>query len=435
MTDPWASSRESAGSASRRVAAMALDAVRFGASLPDALVEAGSNDLTPADRAFARRLAGLVLRQRNRLDARLKPALKRAPKPRWLHDLLILGLAQIDDPDMADHAAVSATVDAAPKPLHGLVNAILRRATRGELPLPELSGVRRDAIEAGMPEWLLLKLRRAWGEQLPAVVLGSNTTPPFGLRVNVQKTSQAEYATELEAMGHKPEPVGEAGLLLEQSLELARLPGFEDGVVSVQNASAQLAAGLLLVEPNQTVLDACAAPGGKTAHLLEREPSLQMTALDADPERLDDVASGLERLGFTARCIATHLQEFEGEQFDRILLDVPCSATGIMRRHPEIRWLRREGDIGRLVGEQKTLLAHAWTLLKPGGILLYASCSILLEETEAVVNEFVQANEGVICDALELPAGEALECGWRIPPGGAWDGFYYARLKKPETNA
>ncbi len=435
MTDPWAASRENAGTASRRVAALALDAVRFGASLPDALAEAGSEDLLPADRAFARRLAGQVLRQRNRLDARLKPALKRAPKPRWLHDLLILGLAQIEDPEMADHAAVSATVDAAPKPLRGLVNAILRRATRGELPLPELSGVRRDAIEAGMPEWLLLKLRRSWGEQLPAVIAGSNTPPPFGLRVNLQKTTLAEYAAALEEQGLAPQPVGEGGLLLTQAVELARLPGFDEGVVSVQNASAQLAAGLLKVEPQQAVLDACAAPGGKTAHLLECEPSLQMTALDADPERLEDVAEGLQRLGVSARCIATHLQEFEGEEFDRILLDVPCSATGIMRRHPEIRWLRREGDIGRLVAEQKALLAHAWTLLRPGGILLYASCSILLEETEAVVKEFVQAHPGVACDALELPAGEALECGWRIPPGGAWDGFYYARLTKPEVTA
>lgn len=435
MTDPWAASRESAGSASRRVAAMALDAVRFGASLPDALAEAGSDDLLPADRAFARRLAAQVLRQRNRLDVRLKPALKRAPKPRWLHDLMILGLAQIDDPEMADHAAVSATVDAAPKPLRGLVNAILRRATRGELPLPELSGVRSDAIEAGMPEWLLLKLRRSWGEQLPAVITGSNTVPPFGLRVNQQKTTPAAYARTLEEQGLAPEPVGESGLLLTHAVELARLPGFDDGVASVQNASAQLAAPLLQVEAGQAVLDACAAPGGKTAHLLECEPTLQMTALDVDPERLEDVADGLKRLGFSAECVATHLQEFEGGPFDRILLDVPCSATGIMRRHPEIRWLRREGDIGRLVAEQKALLAHAWTLLKPGGILLYASCSILLEETEAVVKDFVQKHEAVDCDPLALPAGEALEYGWRIAPGGAWDGFYYARLRKPDTAA
>lgn len=409
---------------------MALDSVRAGKSLPDALAINGSADIEPGERAFARRLAATVLRQRNRLDARLAPALKRAPNPRWLRELIEVGLVQLDDAEIADHAALSATVEAAPQHMRGLVNAILRRASRGDLPVPEQSGVRADAVAAGLPEWLLLRLRKDWEAQLPEVIAGTNQAPPMVLRVNQQQTSRDAYQKVLAAVGIDAQPIGQSGLVLQKSAELARLPGFDEGTVSVQNASAQLAAELLAPEPKQTVLDACAAPGGKTAHLLEQEPTLQITALDADADRLEEVEQGLQRLGFEARCVPSTLQEYSEGSFARILLDVPCSATGVMRRHPEIRWLRREGDIPRLVAEQKELLAHAWGLLDQGGVLLFASCSILLTETEGVVAKFVQNTADAEIDAFRLPVGEALEYGWRIPPGGPWDGFYYARIKK-----
>lgn len=409
---------------------MALDSVRFGKSLPDALALNGASQLQPAERAFARRLASAVLRQRNRLDARLSPALKRPPKPRWLRDLIEVGLVQLEDSEIADHAALAATVEAAPQHMRGLVNAVLRRATRGDLAIPEQKGARADALAAGLPEWLLLRLRKDWGAQLPQVIAGSNEPSPMVLRVNQQKATREDYQEALALEDIAAERIGASGLVLNKSAELARLPGFEDGVVSVQNTSAQHAAELLGVEPSQTVLDACAAPGGKTAHMLELEPTLDVTALDADAERLLDVERGLQRLGLQARCVASPLQDFSGESFNRILLDVPCSATGVMRRHPEIRWLRREGDIPRLVAEQKVLLRHAWSLLRNGGVLLFASCSILKEETEDVVADFVENTATACSDAFTLPVGEALDHGWRIPPGGAWDGFYYARLKK-----
>lgn len=436
---PWqqATASRQSGAASRRLAAKALDLVRRGSSLPDALAHAEEVELAPADRAFARRLAQGVLVQRNRLDARLKPALRRTPKPSWVYELLLVGLSQLEDDSVAEHAAVNATVEAAPAPVRSLINAILRKATRGELELPKIRGVQADALNAGLPEWLLLALRKDWGDALPEVVRGCNTPPPFVLRVNRQKCQPDVYREKLSAAGWDAEPIGSEGLVLNQAIELARLPGFAEGEVSVQNASAQLAATVLPLAPGMRVLDACAAPGGKTAHLLEREPTLEVTALDADPERLDDVASGLSRLGLAATLEASLLQEYDAAeaQFDRILLDVPCSATGVMRRHPEIRWLRRAGDIARLAAEQAELLRCAWSLLKPGGYLLYASCSILREETVDVVARFLEETADSKEHPLQLPPGEAMEAGWRIPPGGPWDGFYYALLVKsgPET--
>lgn len=427
---PSGSRDRSPGVASRRLAAHALDAVRRGVALPEALARHTVAALGPADRAFARRLAQQVLLQRNRLDARLAPALQRKPKPSWVRELLLLGLVQLEMPDVADHAAVSATVEAAPPPLRALLNAILRRAARGDLPVPDHRGVQAQALAAGLPEWLLVQLRADWGDGRDGVLAGSNQPPPLGLRVNLQRTTRADYQRRLDAGGWASEPVGEAGLVLPQMIDLGQLPGFAEGEVSVQNASAQLAAAALPLAPGLRVLDACAAPGGKTAHLLEMEPALDLLAVDADAQRLSDVEAGLARLGLGARCEARALESLVDERFDRILLDVPCSATGIMRRHPDIRWLRRAGDIGRLAAAQAALLAHAWRLLEPGGLLLYASCSILLAETEQVVAAFVDATPGATVQPLNLPVGEALACGWRIPPGGAWDGFYYALLQR-----
>nr|MBV6630190.1 16S rRNA (cytosine(967)-C(5))-methyltransferase RsmB [Oceanococcus sp. HetDA_MAG_MS8] len=431
------------GSAARRLAALALAEVRQGRALPEALKNARDKApaISNADVAFARRMAAQVLQQRSLLDARVQPALQRPPKPAWVRELVLVGLVQLEDPDCPDHAAVAATVGAAPAKLRGLVNAILRKAGRGQLPAPD-SGKPVDvqARQAGLPIWLYQRLSADWGEQLPAVIEGSRQTPPWGLRLNLQKTTQADYLQQWPEDLQAPRPLGAAGLVLPRPGELRQLPGFEQGWVSVQNPSAQQAATLLPLQPGMKVLDACAAPGGKTAHLLELEPQLNLTALDRDAQRLADVRRGLERLGLNARCVASDLLQFEESGWDAILLDVPCSATGILRRHPDIRWLRRSADIAALVKQQSALLEHAWSLLKPGGVLIYASCSILRAETVDVVQAFLRAHPQVQADSLQLPAGEWVAPGWRIRPGGDWDGFFYARLRQcaessnPPTN-
>lgn len=429
----------SEGSGARRLAALALAEVRLGRALPEALKIAREQavPLSGADLAFARRIAGQVLQQRSLLDARVQPALQRPPKPAWVRELVLVGLAQLDDPDCPDHAAVAATVGAAPTKLRGLVNAILRKAGRGQLPVPASSDVvEGQAREAGLPRWLYQRLAADWGTQLPAVIEGSRQLPPWGLRLNLQKTTQAEYLQQWPDGQDVPRALGPAGLVLPRPGELSQLPGFDQGTVSVQNPSAQQAAALLPLQPGMQVLDACAAPGAKTAHLLEMEPALELTALDRDPQRLADVERGLERLGLSARCVATDFLQFQEDGWDAILLDVPCSATGILRRHPDIRWLRRSADIVSLVKQQSALLAHAWSLLKPGGVIVYASCSILRAETVDVVAEFLRAHPQAQADHLQLPAGEWLEPGWRIPPGGDWDGFFYARLRQcPESSS
>lgn len=430
------------GSGARRLAALALAEVRAGRALPEALKCAREQavPLSAADLAFARRIAGQVLQQRSLLDARVQPALQRPPKPAWVRELILVGLAQLDDPDCPDHAAVAATVGAAPAKLRGLVNAILRKAGRGQLPAAATNPVEDQARDAGLPPWLYQRLATDWGDQLPAVIAGSRALPPWGLRLNLRRTRVADYLAQWPQEQEAPRPLGTAGLVLPRPGELSQLPGFEEGCVSVQNPSAQQAATLFSLRPGMRVLDACAAPGAKTAHLLEVEPELVLTALDRDPQRLADVERGLERLGLSARCVATDFLQFDEAGWDAILLDVPCSATGILRRHPDIRWLRRSADIASLVQQQAALLEHAWRLLKPGGVVVYASCSILRAETVDVVAAFLRAHPEAQADTLELPAGEWVAPGWRIPPGGDWDGFFYARLRQcsdednPPTN-
>lgn len=422
------------GSGSRQLAAQALALVREGRALPEAFHQAlqalpVKARPAPADQAFARRLAHAVLYARNRLDARLQPALKRPPKPAWVRELLLLGLVQLDDPDIPNHAALAATVGAAPQPLRGLINAVLRRASRGELELPP-QRAKDPALAAGLPEWLYAALKKDWGKRLPELIAASNSAPPMGLRVHRGRAQREEVLSQLQDQGLSAEAIGPDGILLPQALPLEQLPAFAEGQVSVQNPSAQLAAALLPLQPGMRVLDACAAPGGKTAHMLEIEPGLELTALDADAERMQSLQRGLDRLGLKARCLSQPLQEHQDAAYEAILLDVPCSATGVMRRHPDIRWLRRPADLKALVQEQQALLAHAWTLLAPGGRLLYASCSLLRTETEDVVKAFVDRTADALPEPLELPAGESCGLGWRIPPGGAWDGFYYARLRR-----
>ena len=319
----------------------------------------------------------------------------------------------------------------------GLVNALLRRFQReGEALLREADG--DGAVRHGYPHWLFSALTEAWPEEGERLLEAGNQRPPMTLRVNTARTTPAAYAGRLAAEGITSRPVQgvAAALMLDRPMPVERLPGFAQGLVSVQDAAAQLAAPLLGAGPGDRVLDACAAPGGKTAHIAELTPDLAaLTALDVDPDRLTRVAENLDRLGLRADLVAADASRPEGDWarpgYDRILLDAPCSATGVIRRHPDIKLLRRAADVAALVGRQRNLMAALWPLLRPGGILLYCTCSVLPDENVMQLNAFSEMLPDARVHSLDLPIGRPCGQGWQILPGDAGcDGFFYARLEK-----
>ena len=427
----------------RAIAAQALGQVlsegrSLAAVLPSALVRTA-----PRDRRLLRELCYGVCRWQPELQRLLDGLLDRPLDPREtvVRALLLIGIYQLHHLRIPDHAAVAETVAAARQLRKswaaGLTNAVLRSFPRRRMEL--LAQVEADAeARTAHPRWLLEWLQRDWPDDWPAIVAANNARPPFTLRVNRLQGSRDVYRARLAAAGKNAEPVAAAAtaLALAEPVEPAALPGFAEGRASVQDAAAQLAAPLLAVEPGMRVLDACAAPGGKTAHLLECAPDLELTALDRDAGRLEQVRDNLDRLRLAARRVAGDASRpadwWDGVPYDRILLDAPCSATGVIRRHPDIKLLRRETDIAALADRQQAMLAALWPLLRPGGRLLYATCSVLRRENEQVVAAFLAAWP----EAREQPIigdwGRALEWGRQIIPGEAgMDGFYYAALVKP----
>jgi len=280
-------------------------------------------------------------------------------------------------------------------------------------------------------------VEQAWPQQAGALLEGLLERPPFTLRLDLHKTTPAGYAAELARLGVTARPVRgiPSALILDRPLPVAELPGFREGVVSVQDAGAQLAAFFLDPEPGMRVLDACAAPGGKTGHLLERGGKLELVALDADGTRLERVAQNLQRLGRSAHLVvgdaAAPAGEWAQRSYDRILADVPCTATGVMRRHPDIRLLRRPGDVQALMERQRRIVDALWRLLRPGGKLLYATCSVLPQENEEQVGAFLARHEDA--RVVELPTGRGIttEHGLQLLPiDRETDGFYYSLLEK-----
>lgn len=415
---------------SRQVVLKALSLLNSGRNLPDALSQAGISKLSPRDRAFARRLAVHAVRHRRRLEQQIQAYLQRPTKDRGVLDLLWLGAAQIDLADVATHAAVNSTVEVAPKRLRGLVNAILRRRLREAPAAPQ--GL---AEQHSFPGWMVARITCDWGDRAGEILDQLNQDPALCLRINRQKSSRAQWLTALSddsAQSLGSDVVQSDGVVLTQSRELAELPGYADGGLSVQGPSAQAAAHLMQLQSGQRVLDACAAPGGKTAHMLELCPDIVCTALDIEPVRVARIEDNLKRLGLQARCMSGDMLEpgdWAGE-YDRILLDVPCSGTGVIARHPDIKWLRREQDVAQLAARQLKMLQRAWSWLVPGGVLLYCTCSILSEENDAVVAEFLKGQSGARAQALSLPFGQASEYGWRVAPQAPYEGFYFARLIK-----
>lgn len=427
----------------RAAAARVLDQViSDGRSMSAALAAAQAGHTDPRDAALLQELCFGTARWYYRLDGILQQLLRKPLKSRdsELRCLLLCGLYQLEYLSVPDRVAVHETVQA----VHaqgrdwaaGLANAVLRNFTRRRDAL--LAALDDDAVTRNAyPAWLVARLQADWPDDWQSVLAAGNARPPFTLRVNRQRLTRAEYLEHLSVQELDAVPVTHTShaLTLAHAVPVHALPGFAGGDVSVQDGAAQLAAGLMQLRPGQRVLDACAAPGGKTAHLLETEPGIELTAVDIDAERLQRVLSNLQRLSLPATCIegdAAQPRDWAGSRrFDRILLDVPCSATGVIRRHPDIKLLRRAADIDALAMRQAAILDAVWPLLVPGGMLLYCTCSVLLAENSAQVGGFLARRD----DAAEVPLdagwGRACKYGRQVLPGeDMMDGFYFACMRK-----
>lgn len=421
--------------------ARCVAAVASGQSLSDAL-PAVPDALRPGVQA----LTFHTLRHLGLARAVATRLVQRSPEP-LVHALLCTAIALLsadDGPRYAEHTVVDQAVAALRRQRRterqaGFVNACLRRFLRERGAL--LAAVRDDPVARfNHPLWWIERLRRDYPDHWQAILAADNEPGPMTLRVNRRQVSRDTYLQSLADRGIAAQPVGDDGLVLGRALPVEQLPGFAQGQVSVQDAAAQLAAPLLLAgrtwAPGDRVLDACAAPGGKTAHLLEQADA-QVVALDVDAQRAHRITDTLQRLGLQAKVLvadAAHPDAWwDGEPFDAILLDAPCSAAGIVRRHPDVRWLRRDSDIAALVSIQKALLEALWPLLKPGGRLVYATCSVFKAEGEDQVQAFLSRHT----DARRQPGPGHLLPGRAFAEGdfndnapGGHDGFYYARIDK-----
>ncbi|MDH1680428.1 16S rRNA (cytosine(967)-C(5))-methyltransferase RsmB [Pseudomonas chengduensis] len=431
----------------RLAAARALTAVlsgkaSLGSSLPPQL-----DKVEHHDRALAQDLAFGAARWQPRLqllaDKLLEKPFKAADKD--VEALLLIGLYQLLHSRIPEHAAIGETVGCAgalKKPwAKGLLNAVLRRAQREhEAIFAELD--RDPVLHSAHPRWLQKALKAHWPQHWQAICAANNAHPPLILRVNRRHGSRDAYLEELRSAGLAAEPCtfSRDGVRLLQPCDVTTLPGFKDGRVSVQDEAAQLAADLLELAPGQRVLDACAAPGGKTCHLLEVEPGLgEVVAVDLEAKRLARVRENLDRLHLEATLIAADGRAtgawWDGQPFQRILLDAPCSATGVIRRHPDIKLTRKPEDIPALAQLQGELLDALWPTLAPGGILLYATCSVLPTENSETIAAFLartpDAQEVAIAGEFGLQPAHGRQL---LPQLDGHDGFYYAKLfKRPQV--
>lgn len=414
-----------------------------GRSLTAALAEQLPRGSDARDRAFAQQLAFGTLRWQPQLDFVLARLLRRPLARQDVEVLAVLrlGLFQLMHQDTPPHAAVSAAVSAA-RALNkawasGLVNATLRSYQReaGALQTP----LEADAsARTAHPGWLLKALQEAWPDAWEQIVLANNTQAPMTLRVNARTGSREDYLEELAAEGIEARAAActSHGIVLQQPTDVQGLPGFAQGRVSVQDAAAQLSAPLLELGAGQRVLDACAAPGGKTAQAIESEPALAaMVAVERDVPRAAALRETLQRLRLDAEIIQGDAGDpeswWDGTPFDRILLDAPCSATGVIRRHPDIKVLRRAADIPPMAAEQARLLDALWPLLRRGGKLLYVTCSVLPIENHRQIQAFLQRRRDARVQRIKGTWGRDEGTGRQILPGESeMDGFFYSALAK-----
>lgn len=427
----------------RALAARGLAEVALrGASLRDVMERNAPRLADPRDRALLMALLSEGARWWLRFDAAVDGLLEKSlrHKDPAVHALLVLGLVQLEILELQDYAAVAATVEAVralKRPqLAGLVNAVLRRWQRErESLLAKLDA--KPQTRHAHPAWLADALQRDWPQQAETVMLADNREPPLMLRVNRQRSERATLLDRLQVAGYAATAhpwLGDA-LVLPHSADVTRMPGFEDGLFAVQDGAAQVAADLADLHDGVRVLDACAAPGGKACHLLERA-DIDLTALEFDAARAERIRQNLMRLRLNAKVVIGDAGApkgwWNGLPFDRILIDAPCSATGVLRRRPDVRLHRREGDIAAMHAQQRRILSALWPLLAPGGRLVYITCSVLRAENEAIVVEWLAAQPEAQALPFTLPVGQAAAIGWQILPGdGDLDGMYYAVVQKP----
>ena len=430
----------------RAEAALAVEAVLGGRSM-DAALDAVSESVPARDLPIVRVMVYGCIRHHWRLRATVKSLLQKPLKARdqVIGTLLVIGIYQMQSMRIPDHAVVSATVEAARRlrrPQHaGLVNAVLRNFRRQGEPAFDSAG---DEVIHNHPQWLLDRLKQDWPDDWQQIVAANNEQAPMWLRVNAMLATPAQYVAtlaeqDIEASTHDDLP---QAVRLASAVAVDELPGFRDGMVSVQDGAAQIAAAWLDASPGMRVLDACAAPGGKTAHLLELAANdLDLTAIDSDQARLARVRENLERLKLSATLLtgdATQpTQWWDGQLFDRILVDAPCSATGVIRRHPDIKLLRQDSDIVVLATLQGEILQNLWPLLAPGGRLLYVTCSILEQENSLVVDRFMdqQSEAREYKELRNYNIHDVMQrrrYGYQLLPGtDGLDGFFFACFDKP----
>ncbi|HAT1660048.1 TPA: 16S rRNA (cytosine(967)-C(5))-methyltransferase RsmB [Legionella pneumophila] len=378
-----------------------------------------------------------------RLQSIADTLITKRPKDNEVWIVLLIGIYQLQYMNKPDYAVVKETVSLLGQVkkiwAKGLVNAVLRNFCRRQDPILEkLSG--EPVFIYGQPNWLLQRLQKDWPNDWQFIADANDRHPPMTLRVNVLKNSVDEYLDLLKKSGIEAfkHPVAPDGITLAIPCDVTTLPGFAQGFVSVQDAAPQLAAYLLSLKSGQRVLDACCAPGGKTCHILEREPGLaSCVALDLDPQRLQRVRDNLNRLGLQATIVQGDVSEpkswWDGHPFDRILLDAPCSATGVIRRHSDIKLLRTDEEVLAITRIQYSMLNSLWPLLAPGGLMVYATCSIMSDENELQIARFVAEHPDCQVSDDKWSWGRWTGHGQQILPGEqGMDGFFYSVLRKDE---
>ncbi len=417
---------------SQLLAAHAVGQVLAGRNLTQVLenIWRSHAELTPQQRAITQDLSYGTLRHLGWLRAMLRQLVERPLQDERVQCLLLVALYQLEHSKAAQHAVVDHAVMAAGqlnKPwAKGLVNAVLRNyLRRREALLEKIVG--DEVAMYSYPQWWIDKLRLQYAQDWPAILEAGKQRPPLTLRVNLRRSSVAAYLQKLADGGIAARALGAAAIMLEQPLPVDKLPGFAQGEASVQDYGAQFAAALLDVRDGMRVLDACCAPGGKTGHILE-SAAVALTAVDEDAVRISRTRSNLQRLGLNAELRVGDAARpdtwWDGQPFDRVLADVPCSASGIVRRHADIKWLRREQDIERFAAQQALLLRGLWHTLANGGKLLYATCSVFLEENQCQIDTFLKQQP----DARQIPLPGLT--GGQLLPCAEHDGFFYALLQK-----